>query len=113
MVLRRENPSAPPVVVVGRVYQGMPPRRIRAKFAHQFADEIIARLSGGLPGIASTQIAFVSKRSGNKEIWAMDYDGANQHQAHAAAHDFAHAALVARRHPHRLHLLSRRAAAIV
>ena len=49
-------------------------------FAHQFADEIIGKLSGGLPGIASTQIAFVSNRSGNKEIWAMDYDGANQHQ---------------------------------
>ncbi len=30
--------------------------------------------------MASTQIAFVSTRSGNKEIWAMDYDGANQHQ---------------------------------
>src|SRR5262249_39052459 len=28
----------------------------------------------------STQITFVSARSGNKEIWAMDYDGANQHQ---------------------------------
>ena len=42
--------------------------------------EIIARLSGGLPGIASTQIVFVSGRSGNKELWAMDYDGSNQHQ---------------------------------
>src|SRR4029077_14731068 len=49
------------------------------KFAHQFADEIIMRLSGGLPGISSTQIAFVSSRTGTKEIWAMDYDGANQH----------------------------------
>jgi len=37
------------------------------------------RLSGGLPGISSTQIAFVSSRTGTKEIWAMDYDGANQH----------------------------------
>src|SRR6266404_5093321 len=50
-----------------------------SKFAHQFADEIISRLSGGLPGIASTQIAFVSSRTGTKEIWIMDYDGANQH----------------------------------
>jgi TolB protein len=50
------------------------------KFAHQFADEIIARLSGGVSGIGSTKIAFVSGRSGNKEIWAMDYDGANQRQ---------------------------------
>jgi TolB protein len=49
-------------------------------FAHQFADEIISKLSGGLPGVAATQIAFVSNRTGNKEIWAMDYDGENQHQ---------------------------------
>ena len=74
------NPSAPPVVVVGRVYQGKATEADTRKFAHQFADEIIARLSGGVPGIASTQIAFVSQRSGNKEIWAMDYDGANQHE---------------------------------
>lgn len=50
------------------------------KLAHEFADDIIAKLSGGVPGIAQTQIAFVSNRSGHKEIWAMDYDGANQHQ---------------------------------
>lgn len=50
------------------------------RIAHQFADEIVARLSGGLPGIASTRIAFVSNRTGYKEIWAMDFDGANQQQ---------------------------------
>jgi TolB protein len=49
------------------------------KFAHQFADEIISKLSGGFPGIASTQIAFISSRTGNKELWVMDYDGSNQH----------------------------------
>ncbi|MGB6483642.1 MAG: hypothetical protein WBE86_09175 [Candidatus Acidiferrales bacterium] len=48
--------------------------------AHEFADDIISRLSGGVPGIAQTKIAFVSDRSGHKEIWEMDYDGANQHQ---------------------------------
>jgi TolB protein len=48
--------------------------------AHKFADEIIFRLGGGIPGVAETQIYFVSNRSGHKEIWAMDYDGANQHQ---------------------------------
>lgn len=48
--------------------------------AHKFADEIIFRLGGGIPGIAETRIYFVSDRSGHKEIWAMDYDGANQHQ---------------------------------
>jgi TolB protein len=70
--------SLPPEI--GKVYRGpATDQQVRA-FAHQFADEIVARLSGGLPGIASTQIAFVSARSGNKEIWVMDYDGANQRQ---------------------------------
>jgi TolB protein len=47
--------------------------------AHRFADDIIARLGGGVNGIAETRIYFVSNRTGSKEIWAMDYDGANQH----------------------------------
>jgi TolB protein len=70
--------SLPPVI--GKVYRGEATESQVRTFAHQFADEIIGKLSGGLPGIASTQIAFVSNRSGNKEIWAMDYDGENQHQ---------------------------------
>jgi TolB protein len=66
--------------VLGKVYRGEATDPQAREFAHQFADEIVARLSGGLPGIASTKIAFVSLRSGNKEIWEMDYDGSNQHQ---------------------------------
>ena len=69
--------SLPPVI--GKVYRGAATEAQVRIFAHQFADEIIGKLSGGLPGIASTQIAFVSNRSGNKEIWVMDYDGENQH----------------------------------
>ncbi|MGA2459784.1 MAG: translocation protein TolB, partial [Terriglobales bacterium] len=48
--------------------------------AHRFADEIIFRLGGGVPGIAETKIYFVSERTGHKEVWMMDYDGANQQQ---------------------------------
>lgn len=48
--------------------------------AHRFADAIIYRLGGGIDGICETKIYFVSSRSGSKEIWAMDYDGENQHQ---------------------------------
>jgi len=68
--------SAQPVV--GKVYRGAPTDAQVRKFAHQFADEIIGKLSGGLPGVASTQIAFVSSRNGSKELWVMDYDGAGQ-----------------------------------
>jgi TolB protein len=65
--------------LIGKVYRGAATDTQVRTFAHQFADEIISKLSGGLAGIASTQIAFVSNRSGNKEIWVMDYDGENQH----------------------------------
>jgi TolB protein len=48
--------------------------------AHEFADAIIARLGGGINGIAESKIFYVSSRTGHKEIWEMDYDGFNQHQ---------------------------------
>jgi TolB protein len=66
--------------VVGKIYRGAPTDDQVRKFAHQFADEIISKLSGGFPGVGSTQIAFISTRSGKKELWVMDYDGADQHQ---------------------------------
>jgi TolB protein len=72
------NPAAPPVL--GKRYRGEVTDAQVRRFAHQFADEIVSRLSGGLPGVAETQIAFVSTRSGNKEVWVMDYDGHNQRQ---------------------------------
>ena len=65
--------------VIGKIYRGAPTDVQVRKFAHQFADEIINKLFPGAPSIASTQIAFVSSRTGTKEIWAMDYDGFNQH----------------------------------
>ncbi len=73
-----QNAGAPPVLI--KKYRGIPVDQDARRIAHQFADEIMAKLGGGAPGIASTQIAYVSTRSGNKEVWVMDYDGANQHQ---------------------------------
>ncbi|WP_158944274.1 DPP IV N-terminal domain-containing protein [Granulicella sp. S190] len=49
------------------------------QIAHRFADEIIFRLSGGSQGIAESKIFYVKLSGGEKEIWQMDYDGANQH----------------------------------
>jgi TolB protein len=72
------NPAAP--IVLQKIYRGAATDADARRLAHQFADDIIARLSGGLPGIAQTQISYVSTKGGNKEIWAMDYDGGNQHQ---------------------------------
>jgi TolB protein len=66
--------------IVGKVYRGAPTDPQVRKFAHQFADEIISKLSGGFPSIASTQIAFIRGNTGSKELWVMDYDGANARQ---------------------------------
>ena len=66
--------------VLGKQYTDTSSDAAARVMAHKFADEIILRLGGGINGIAETQIYFVSDRSGHKEIWAMDYDGSNQHQ---------------------------------
>ena len=72
------RPQSPPALQ--KVYRGPATDDGARKLAHQFADDIVGKLSGGAAGIAQTQIAFVSTKSGTKEIWAMDYDGSNQHQ---------------------------------
>lgn len=65
--------------ILGLRYRVTPDERGVRSAAHKFADEVVSRLGGGVPGIASTQLAFVSDRTGHKEIWVMDYDGYGQH----------------------------------
>ena len=69
--------GSPPVLT--RQYNEQASEDMARTLAHRFADEIIARLGGGVNGICETRIYFVSNRTGAKEIWVMDYDGANQH----------------------------------
>lgn len=66
--------------VLGKQYREEATEANARLIAHRFADEIILRLGGGVPGVAETKVYFVSNRSGSKEIWQMDYDGANQKQ---------------------------------
>jgi TolB protein len=66
--------------VLGKQYREQANDENARVIAHRFADEIIFRLGGGVPGIAESKLYFVSARSGSKEIWQMDYDGANQKQ---------------------------------
>src|SRR4030081_2299895 len=73
-----KNPGTPQIL--GKQYKEDATPDMARVIAHRFADEIIARLGRGIAGIAERQIYFVSNRSGNKEIWSMDYDGANQKQ---------------------------------
>jgi len=72
-----KNTSSPQVL--GKQYNDQASTEAARTIAHKFANEIIFRLGGGIAGIAESKIYYVSTRSGNKEIWMMDYDGANQH----------------------------------
>jgi TolB protein len=47
--------------------------------AHRFCDDIVRTVTGH-PGIASSKIAFVNNRTGHKELYLVDYDGANLRQ---------------------------------
>jgi TolB protein len=73
-----KNTASPQVL--GKQYSDVATEEGARLIAHKFADEIILRLGGGIPGIAESKIYFVSDRSGHKEIWVMDYDGSNQRQ---------------------------------
>jgi len=69
--------GSPPVLA--RQYNETASEDMARTVAHRFADDIISRLGGGINGICETKVYFVSSRTGSKEIWVMDYDGANQH----------------------------------
>lgn len=71
------NPTNPQVL--GKQYSDVVSEESARMIAHKFADDIISRLGGGINGIAETKIYYISTRTGSKEVWAMDYDGQNQH----------------------------------
>src|SRR5690242_2713209 len=70
-----KNPTSPQVL--GKQYREDANADNARLIAHRFANEIITRL-GGIPGVTESKIYFISNRSGHKEVWSMDYDGANQ-----------------------------------
>lgn len=72
-----KNPQYPQVLA--KQYNEAASEDEARQIAHRFADEIIFRLGGGIPGIAETKIFYVKVGGGNKEIWQMDYDGSNPH----------------------------------
>ena len=61
-------------LIIGKRYIGEIPDLPR--MVHRFADEIIFALTGE-QGIFQTKVVFVSKATGNKEIYLMDFDGRN------------------------------------
>ena len=74
-VKNTQNPQ-----VLGKQYQDQVTDNGARTMAHKFADDIIFRLGGGVAGIAESKIFYISARTGHKEVWEMDYDGANQNQ---------------------------------
>lgn len=48
------------------------------KIAHEYAADILKQM--GALSLAGTKIYFVSNRTGQTEIWSMDFDGQNQQQ---------------------------------
>lgn len=60
--------------ILRRKYSGRLDQLRRA--SHQFADEMVYQLFGE-KGFAQSRIAYVNRRTGTKEVWVMDYDGAD------------------------------------
>jgi TolB protein len=73
-----KNTASPQVL--GKQYREKATADNARLIAHKFADEIIFRLGGGVTGVAESKIVFISARTGHKEVWMMDYDGAAQTQ---------------------------------
>jgi TolB protein len=72
------QPDPASAKVIGNLYFGSVDADGAKKTAREFAADILA--SFGIKGLAGTKIYFVSDRTGQKEIWSMDYDGSNQRQ---------------------------------
>ncbi|MBZ5605413.1 MAG: hypothetical protein LAO79_24205 [Acidobacteriia bacterium] len=64
--------------VIGKLYFGSLDAEGAKKVAREFAADILQQF--GAKSLAGSKIYFVSDRTGNKEIWSMDYDGSNQSQ---------------------------------
>jgi len=63
--------------VLGKRFTVTDPALAR-RVAHEFADQVVFELSAGASrGVATTKILFSKLRGNEKEIWMMDYDGAN------------------------------------
>jgi len=84
------KPNGDQVTVECRIYdvstgkilfgkEGTGPKSNARRLAHLLSDQMTYQLSGQ-PGVAHTKIVFVNDHGHHKEIYVMDYDGANVQQ---------------------------------
>jgi TolB protein len=70
------QPDVSNAQVFGKIYNGALSDDGARQVAREFAADILAKF--GATSLVGSKIVFVSTRTGNKEIWQMDYDGSNQ-----------------------------------
>ena len=79
------------------------PAQFRAT-AHKIADVIYEKLTGD-PGVFSTRIAYITKAGTRYQLLVADADGADPQTVVTSQRAAALAALVARRHAHRVRVV--------
>ena len=72
------QPDTTSAQVIGKLYYGTLDAAGAKKVAHEFATDILQQF--GVKSLDGSKIYFVSDRTGNKEIWSMDYNGSNQRE---------------------------------
>ena len=72
------QPDIASAQLIGKLYFGSLDDEGARKVARDFAADILQQF--GQKSLAGSKIYFVSDRTGNKEIWSMEYDGSNQKQ---------------------------------
>jgi len=72
------QPDPTSAQLIGKLYYGSVDVDGAKKVAREFAADILQQF--GAKSLAGSKVYFVSDRTGNKEIWSMDYDGSNQRQ---------------------------------
>src|SRR3984957_4297448 len=72
------QPDVASAGLIGKLYFGSLDDEGAKKVARDFAADILQQF--GQKSLSGSKIYFVSDRTGNKEIWSMDYDGSNQKQ---------------------------------
>jgi TolB protein len=73
-----QQPDLSNAQVIGKLYFADISENGARKLAHDFAADILRKF--GVEPVMGSKIYYTSTRSGNREIWAMDWDGANKKQ---------------------------------